>query len=105
MAGNIIKVTPEKLIQTANEFSQSGKSVSALTNEMMSIVNSLKSIWQGSAAVGFSNKFNSLQDDIEKINRIIQQHVNDLNEMARTYQAAEDSSVEESSRLMSEVLN
>lgn len=105
MAANIIKVTPEKLIETANEFSQSGKTINSLTTEMMGIVNGLKSIWQGSAATGYTNKFNSLQDDIDRINRIIQAHVSDLNEIARTYQQAEDQSIEESSRLMSEVLN
>lgn len=101
----IIKVTPEKLLETANEFSTSGKTISSLTNEMMSIVNSLKSVWQGSAASGYSSKFNSLQDDITKINRIIEEHVADLTEMARTYQAAEDRNLEESERLLSEVIN
>ena len=103
MANMILKVTPEKLIQTANDFSNSGKTISALTREMTSIVNGFKSIWQGAAASGYESKFNSLQGDIEHINQIIQEHVLNLNEMARTYQAAEDKSMEESSRLMSEV--
>ena len=38
----ILKVTPEKLIQASNEFSQTGKTISSLTSEMMSIVNGLK---------------------------------------------------------------
>ncbi len=63
----ILKVTPEKLIQASNEFSQTGKTISSLTSEMMSIVNGLKSIWQGEAANSYNSRFTSLQDDIEKI--------------------------------------
>lgn len=100
----MIKVTPEKLIQTANEFSASGKTISSLTKEMMNIVNGLKSVWQGSAASAYAGKFNSLSDDIEKINRIVEEHVSDLTEMARTYQAAEDASTQESEKLLSEVI-
>ncbi|MCR5788535.1 MAG: WXG100 family type VII secretion target [Lachnospiraceae bacterium] len=99
----ILKVTPEKLIQASNEFSQTGKTISSLTSEMMSIVNSLKSIWQGEAAASYSSRFSGLQDDIQKINAVIQEHVSDLNEMAREYQNAEKASLEASSALLSDV--
>ena len=101
----LLKVTPEKLIQAANEFSQTGKTISSLTSEMMSIVNSLKSIWQGEAATSYSTRFSNLQDDISKVNRIIQEHVSDLNEMAREYQNAENASLEASSSLVSDVVS
>ena len=101
----ILKVTPEKLIQASNEFSQTGKTISSLTSEMMSIVNGLKSIWQDEAANSYNSRFTSLQDDIDKINRIIQEHVNDLNEMAREYQNAENASLEAGSSLISDVVS
>ena len=100
----ILKVTPEKLIEASNEFSSAGKAISALTAEMMSIVNGLRSIWQGEASTSYSNKFSGLQDDIEKINRMIEEHVRDLGEMAREYQTAENESVEQSSGLSTEVV-
>ena len=102
MAG-ILKVTPEKLTQAANEFANSGKNINSMTAEMMSIVESLKSVWQGNAASEFVGKFTGLRDDIEKINRIIEEHVNDLNQMAIEYQNAEDASSEESAQLVSDV--
>ncbi|MCR5109041.1 MAG: WXG100 family type VII secretion target [Lachnospiraceae bacterium] len=95
----MLKVTPEKLMQASGEFSQSGRTISSLTQEMMSIVNSLRSVWQGEAAESYNSRFSSLQDDIEAINRIIQEHVNDLNEMAREYQNAENAGMEASSGL------
>lgn len=103
MAAGVLKVTPEKLNAAANEFSSSGKNISAMTAEMMSIIDSLKSIWQGNAATEYSGRFSGLRDDIEKINRIIEEHVNDLNQMALEYQNAEDQSVEESAKLLSDI--
>jgi len=103
MAAGLLRVTPEKLAQAANEFSNSGKTINSLTTEMMSIVDGLKSIWQGNAASEYSTRFTGLRDDIEKINRIIEEHVNDLNQMAIEYQNAEDMSVEESSKLVNDV--
>lgn len=103
MATGILKVTPEKLNQAASEFSNSGKNINSVTAEMMSIVDSLKAIWQGSAATEYAGRFAGLRDDIERINRIIDEHVNDLNQMALEYQNAEDSSVEESAKLLSDI--
>lgn len=104
MAVGMLKVTPEKLTQAANEFSNSGKNIGSMTAEMMSIVDGLKSVWQGSAASEYSQKFVGLKEDIDKINRIIEGHVNDLNQMAIEYQNAEDQSVEESSKLMNGII-
>ncbi len=103
MAG-ILKVTPEKLIEASNEFSTTGKTVNSLTQEMLEIINGLSSIWQGEAAKGYSTKFLGLQDDIDKINRLIQEHVTDLIDMAREYQAAEDANQEASAGLLSDVI-
>ena len=99
MAAGILRVTPEKLISTSTEFGATGRTIRSLTQEMKDIVDSLKSVWMGEAASGYGTKFAELSDDIEKINRMIQEHVTDLNEMAREYQAAEDASLEQSAGL------
>lgn len=100
-----LKVTPEQLIKAADAFAQAGSSISSLTSEMISVVNSLKGIWQGEAAESYTGKFAGLEDDIMRINNMITEHVNDLNEMARTYQAAEDASAQESAALMADVVS
>ena len=46
----IIKVTPEKLISTAEEFSTVGQNVNTLTQSMTEMVNGLSSTWTGEAA-------------------------------------------------------
>ena len=100
----ILKVTPEKLLEASNEFSTTGKTVSSLTQEMLEIINSLKSIWQGEAANSYFTKFMGLQDDIEKINKMIQEHVTDLAEMSNEYRIAEETNIEASSSLLSDVV-
>ena len=105
MAAGILKVTPEKLIAASGEFSSTGKTIRSLTQEMLEIVNSLKSVWMGEAATGYGTRFSQLQDDMEKINRMIQEHVTDLNEMAREYQTAEDANTEQSASLVTDVVS
>ena len=104
MATGILKVTPEKLIEASTEFSATGQNVRAITQEMNDIISSLRSIWMGEAASGYSARFEQLSDDIERINRMIQEHVTDLNEMARGYQAAEDANIGQSSGLITEIV-
>ena len=100
----LLKVTPEKLIAASNEFSTTGRTVRSLTQEMNDIVSSLKSVWMGEAATGYGAKFAELSDDIEKINRMIQEHVTDLNNMAREYQTAEDTNTEQSAMLKTDIV-
>ncbi|MCR5421860.1 MAG: WXG100 family type VII secretion target [Lachnospiraceae bacterium] len=105
MASGILKVTPEKLVEASTEFSTTGKTIRSLTQEMNEIINSLKSVWMGEAASGYAAKFAELSDDIERINRMIQEHVSDLLEISREYQTAEDSNTEQSQSLVTEVVS
>ena len=101
----ILKVTPEKLISTADEFQTTGSQVRNLTQEMISMVDSLKSSWEGEAATAYSTKFHQLEDDMEKMHRMIDEHVKDLNEMARQYQTAESANIDTSSSLTGDVIS
>lgn len=100
----ILKVTPEKLIQTSGEFSTVGNQMKNLTAEMMAKVDSLKGVWQGEAASAYGNKFHSLQGDMDKLYRMVQEHVADLQEMAGEYQRAEAGNTEEGSSLNANVI-
>ncbi len=95
----ILKVTPEKLIQTSGEFASTGGQMKNLTGEMMNLVQGMKGIWQGEAAAAYSGRFGSLQTDMDKLCRMVQEHVNDLQEMAAHYQKAELGNADQSSGL------
>ncbi|WP_407385728.1 WXG100 family type VII secretion target [Ruminococcus sp.] len=104
MAGNIIKVSPEKLLSTAQEFSSQGSNISSLTSQMLNIVSSLSGAWEGDAATAYMNKFKTLESDIQVMNRMIQEHVNDLEQMANLYSQTEQSNADDAASLASGVI-
>ena len=104
MADNIIKVTPEELQATAGEFQSLNSQVKATTDDMISQINNLKPVWEGQAAEALYSKITGLQQDMDKIYRMINEHVNDLNEMAQIYITAEQQNEQTSSDLLSGIL-
>lgn len=100
----ILKVSPEQLTSAASEFSAYGTTVRNITLEMTSIVTSLSSAWAGEDATAYIAKFNGLQDDIERIHAMIQEHVTDLTEMAQTYSGATAGNLTEIEGLSSDVI-
>ena len=100
----IIKVSTEQLRSTASEFSTLGQQVSSLTSEMTNTVTSLASGWEGDAAQAYINKFRGLEDDIQKMNNMIQEHVNDLYDMAQRYDDANTAAVDLAGTLSSDVI-
>lgn len=100
-----IRVSPEKLIATSQEFSTHGSTIASITSEMLSIVASLSSVWEGDAGTTYMTKFNSLEVDIMALNRMIQEHVNDLQQMANLYNAAEQSNTDDAASLLSGIIS
>lgn len=90
----MLKVTPEKLIETAGEFANVESNIRNLTQQMIEVVDSFKPIWQGEAATGFSNRFASLSEDMNSLYALIRKHADDLTEIANEYMQAEQESTE-----------
>ena len=89
MQGNLL-VTPEKLITASNEFRGKASEVQGITTQMMELVHTLtSSSWTGEASSAYSAQFNKLEDDMNKLYKMIQEHSSDLNDMAKNYQNAE----------------
>ena len=98
ISGNL-KVTPLKLKNASQQFQQSDSTVNSLTQNMMDIVNQLQPTWAGEAATGYYNKLKGLQGDMTKLHKMINEHVNDLVEMANVYERAEAANVQAASAL------
>ncbi len=90
----IVKVDPQKLISTADEFSTTGNQLKNLTSEMMNKVTSLSSAWEGDASKAYIDRFRELQDDMDRMFSMIQEHAKDLDEMAQKYILAENENIE-----------
>ena len=101
----MLKVTPEKLIETAGEFTNTESNIRNLMQEMISIVDGFKPIWQGEAATGFANRFDGLTDDMERLFAMIKKHADDLVEMANEYRQAEEESSNLAVSLTSEAVS
>lgn len=99
-----LRVTPEQLEAAATEFATKGTSIGNLTSQMTQMVEGLSSIWEGDAATAYTGKFRQLEDDIQKLIRMVQEHSNDLNEMARVYRDTETANAEEIQSLPNDVI-
>lgn len=100
----MLKVTPEKLMQASGEFATMGNQMKNLTGEMLSLIKGLGSSWQGEAATVYGNRFDSLTPDMEKLYRMVQEHAQELQEMARQYQNAESGNMEKGNSMRSNVI-
>lgn len=99
-----LHVSPEKLYSTSAEFSMKASEVQNLNQQMMTTINSLSSSWTGDAAVLYNTHFKGLEDDMNKIYRMIMEHSNDLSEITKNYLTAETQNTETASGLRSDVM-
>lgn len=100
-----IKVSTAKLASTANSFNSTGNQIKNITSQMTSLVNAFSgSVWSGDAANAYKRKFSELQDDINRMISMINEHVTDLNAMAREYEKAESTNISTSQALSGDVI-
>lgn len=100
----ILRVTPEKLIQTATEFSNESNRIRVLTQQMLEIVQGSQSVWSSDTASQYQGKFAALQSDMDKMYRMIQKYTSDLNQMAKNYQDSEVYGEEKTASLETNVI-
>ena len=66
MDGQLL-VTPEEMESTANNLEGVQGQVDNITQQMLEEARSLTSVWEGDAATAYVNKFNTLEDDMQKM--------------------------------------
>ncbi len=99
-----LKVETTKLKSTASEFASTSSQIKNATSNMVQTIGQLSgSVWSGEAASAYVNKFNGLSDEIQKIDRMIQEHVQDLQDMANQYERAENEATQTASGLNAEI--
>lgn len=85
-----LNVNAQDLINTAEQFGESGNRIANVTGEMMSLITNLSGVWTGSTSEYYISKFAALDDDIGRMLGMIAEHVSDLEEMAQNYISAEE---------------
>lgn len=99
-----LKVTPQELLNASVEFSNHNSKMYSLLNNMIQTVNSMKGSWSGEASTAYVAKFSGLQDDITRLNKLIQEHVTDLADIAQAYMQAEKQNQAQSSGLPTNII-
>jgi len=84
-----LKVTPAALKAKSSEFDQNRNAIRGLIEQMNAKIGGMSSVWQGDASTAYHNSYNGLKDDIDRLDRMIAEHVRDLNDMADIYTKAE----------------
>ena len=93
-----IKVSTQELRSASSQFSSYGSEIQNLTSQMLSLISGI------TAASAYQSKFAGLEADISKINKMIQEHVTDLNTMADEYDRAEQQAQQEASALKNNII-
>lgn len=83
----VLNVTPDVLKNGASRFQAQATQVKSLHDDMIAKVNAIA--WEGTASETFKTKFGQLNKGMDMINRMILEHVNDLNEIAEIHERAE----------------
>lgn len=104
MASGTIKVSPDRLVQTANEFNGQATAIANITSEMLQLVSGTSGIWTGDAAVQFVNRFNGLDNDMTRLAGMVREYVEDLTQIATVYSNAESENAEMAQSLANDVI-
>ena len=103
MDGRIL-VTTELLRSTATEFENAMTQIQSITTMMVDTANGLNAKWQGDAATAYIEKFKMLEDDIQKLARMVNDHVTNLNQMATNDENTETKNIDAPSALAGDIL-
>lgn len=104
MDGTLL-VTPGELKNTASTFQGKAGEIKSLHDDMIAKVNALSGSWTGEASEAYKSKFTSLKASMDTVNRMIMEHVNDLNTMAEQYETAENAAKSAASELLASTLD
>ncbi len=99
-----LRVTPADLRATAGEFQGIHTQLTSQIDQMKDLVRNTNASWEGQAGDAFRNKFNQLEDDMTKMKGMINEHINDLQEMATRYEQAENENQQDAANLRHDVI-
>lgn len=99
------KVSTDDLDRAAAIFDGHRQKCVQLARQIINVGGNLKGSWKGDAATTFFNKLNDIQGDINDVNKIIDEHVQDLRKISQQYKTSESNVQSAVSGLQSDVIN
>ncbi|WP_408070260.1 WXG100 family type VII secretion target [Butyrivibrio sp. JL13D10] len=103
---NVIRVTPEELKAAAGRMETHADIMEQKTNAMIEIIDTLTGrIWSGEAQKEYVSRFDTLELDITRLHKLVEDHVDHLNTIANEYQSAESSNMDVATSLTSDIIS
>lgn len=100
----MIKTTPESLRAKASQVLDKGTEMKTTTDKMFDLVDSINgAVWTGQSQAAYTNQFEELRDDSQRMFETVQRLSEDLNAIAAEYQKAEEETMNISQNLATEV--
>ena len=99
------KVETTKLLDTATRFQQSANTWNSTISQMINLVNSTGCQWCGSAADTYRRRFAQHDQDRRDIQSLINEHISDLQQIARNYQQTESNIAGAANQLRTNVVH
>jgi len=85
----LLNVRPEVLLAKSGELITERSTITELTEQAKSEINSLTGVWKSEASDEYQGRFKQIYDDIENVLAIVSEYIVDLDDAARIYTAAE----------------
>jgi len=102
----VLKVTPQKLRTTAEEFNAKNENIRTCTGEMISQITQISGdVWSGDAATAYISKFKGLQENIDLMCTRLKTQASNLETIAMEYESAESSNESLASGLASSIIS
>ena len=97
--GRTIKVDPAQLTSTAARVDSAAAEYRKLYNKLYSDVGAMKAAWQGVDNQAFTTQIEGFKQDFEEMAKLMDQYSAFLKQSAKTYQQAQDDTVNAARRL------
>ena len=102
---NFLRVTPEQVKEKSTEVDTKGQEITKLAASANEIVQTLSGrIWSGEAQQAYITRFKSLQEDIERLNKLITDEAQHLYTIAAEYSTTEETNIAASGNLSEHVI-
>ncbi len=102
---NVIKVTPEKLLETANQMQTKGAQIKKTASDMISLVTGIsRNVWSGDAGNTYITRFKALEADTSRMDQMLSKQVKHLSQIAREYKTTEQKTQQAAASLKNHVL-
>ena len=100
-----IRVTPKELQDKAQLMENTGNEIKNLSQNMTAKVMELTGrIWSGEAQQAYITRFKSLQEDIERLNKLITDEAQHLYTIATEYSTTEETNIAASGNMSEHVI-